>query len=271
MDLLFIAVILGIIEGLTEFLPISSTGHLIIASDLLNLNQEHYASFNIIIQLGAILAVVYLYWQRFVDLINLENIQNLKLSYKEKKLNIIHIAIAIFPALAIGFLSRHFIKAHLFFPKVVVASLVVVGIIMIVVEKLKPAPIIKSVDEITYGDALIIGMGQCLALIPGVSRSGATMLTAMVRKIDVKTSADFSFLISVPVITIATVYEFLKSYKSFNSGDALQLTVGFIVSFIVAIIAVKGFLAVLKKLSLTPFAFYRISLALAYYFLWMKK
>ncbi len=266
MEALFTAVILGIVEGLTEFLPISSTGHLIIASDLLHLDQEKYASFNIIIQLGAILAVVFLYHTRFQDFINPEKWMELKNNLHVRGLNALHIIVAIIPTLAIGYASRKFIKTHLFNPYVVVGSLVVVGVIMLIVEKIKPQPEIKTVDDISYSDAFIIGLSQVFALIPGVSRSGATMLTAMIRKIDVKTAADFSFLISVPVITVATVYEFLKSLSAFNAGDAFQLGVGFIVSFIVAIAAIKGFLAVLKKLSLAPFAFYRIALGLAYYF-----
>ena len=264
MEVLIIALVLGIVEGLTEFLPVSSTGHLIMVSDLLHLDQEKYASFNIIIQLGAILAVVFLYSDRFKSFLDFKKLISLKDNLNQRGMNAIHVAVAILPALAIGYLSRHFIKAHLFNSKVVVGSLIIVGIIMIIVEKIKPAPTISTVDDITYKDAFIVGLCQCFALVPGVSRSGATMLGAMGRKIDVKTAADFSFLISVPVITIATVYEFLKSYHSFSSSDALQLLVGFVVSFIVAIFAVKGFLAVLKKLSLTPFAIYRIIVAVLY-------
>ena len=266
MEALYTAIILGIVEGLTEFLPVSSTGHLIMASDLLHLDQEKYASFNIIIQLGAILAVVFLYHTRFEDFINPKKWMAVKSNLNVKGLNALHIAIAILPTLAIGYASRKFIKAHLFQPIVVVNSLVIVGVIMLIVEKIKPKAEIVSVDNISYKDAFLIGISQCFALVPGVSRSGATMLTAMMRKVDVKTAADFSFLISVPVITIATVYEFLKSYSSFNSGDAFQLLVGFVVSFIVALAAIKGFLAVLKKLSLAPFAIYRIIVGLSYYF-----
>lgn len=267
MEALYTAAILGIVEGLTEFLPVSSTGHLIITSDLLHLDQEKYASFNIIIQLGAILAVVFLYHTRFQDFVNPRKLMELKDNLAIKGLNALHVAIAIVPTLAIGYVSRKFIKSHLFNPYVVVTSLVVVGIIMLIVEKIKPAAAVNSVDDLTYKDAFIIGISQVFALIPGVSRSGTTMLTAMMRKIDVKTAADFSFLISVPVITIATVYEFLKSMSAFNAADAFQLFVGFVVSFIVAIAAIKGFLAVLKKLSLAPFAIYRIVVGLAYYFL----
>lgn len=261
MEGLYTAFILGIIEGLTEFLPISSTGHLIIATDILKLNQEKYSSFNIIIQLGAILAVVFLYHTRFTSFLKRPD---------KNQLNIYHIGIAITPTLLIGYFSRHFIKAHLFNPTVVIGSLVIVGVIMLIVEKLKPAPTKKSIDDLSYQDAFIIGLSQCFALIPGVSRSGATMLMAMLRRVNVKAAADFSFLISVPVIAIATAYEFLKSYKTFSTSDGLQLLVGFGVSFIVAILAIKGFLAVLKKLSLAPFAIYRIALGLWYYFFYLS-
>lgn len=259
MESFYTSIILGMIEGLTEFLPVSSTGHLIMAIDLLHLDQEKFASFNIIIQLGAILAVVFLYHRRFFGLCQMKKLQ-------QKGLNAIHIAVAIVPTLTFGYLLRKFIKTHLFNPHVVVLSLVVVGVIMLIVEKIKPKATVITVDELTYKDAFIIGLSQCFALIPGVSRSGATMLVAMMRKVDVITAADFSFLISVPVIIIATVYEFLKSYSSFNADDTLQLLVGFIVSFIVALAAIKGFLAVLKKLSLAPFAIYRIVVGLLYYY-----
>lgn len=246
-------IILGIVEGLTEFLPVSSTGHLIIATDLLHKNQEALASFNIIIQFGAILAVVFLYWPRFKNLFN------------RNKLNLIHIAIAIIPVLSIGFVTRKFIKLHLFNVGVVTFTTIFVGFIIIIIEKIKPRPVIESLDELSYKDAFIIGLGQCFALIPGVSRSGATILTAMMKKVDLKTSADFSFLISVPVISAATLYELLKSYKDFHSNEISQLLVGLIVSFIVAIIAIKTFLIVLKKVGLTPFAYYRIIFGILYF------
>ncbi len=270
MEALIIAAILGLVEGLTEFIPVSSTGHLIIAGEMLNFEDP---SFNIIIQLGAILAVVFLYKERFIDFFNWQNLKQLKTLIKNidkdkssTKLNLIHVGLAIGPILIVGFFARNFIKEHLFNTKVVIASLIIGGILMIIIEKLKPKPIKETLDAITYADALAIGLGQCIALIPGVSRSGATMLTAMTRKIDVKTSADFSFLISVPVIGLITIYEFAKSYSSFSADELLALLVGFLVSFVVAIIAIKGFLVVLKRLGLIPFALYRILFGLFYYF-----
>ena len=268
MEALIIAAILGLVEGLTEFIPVSSTGHLIIVSELLHLDHAKSDSFNIIIQLGAILAVVYLYRERFYEFFNFQKIKELKTLISAKtttRLNLIHIALAIIPVLAIGFVTRKFIKAHLFNTNVVILSLIIVGILMIIVEKFKPKAEIHTLDEITYMDALIIGLGQCFALIPGVSRSGATMLTGMLRKVDVKTAADFSFLISVPVISAATIYEFLKVYSQFNSSDMLQLFVGFTVSFLIAIVGIKGFMVVLKRLSITPFGIYRILFGVFYY------
>ncbi len=268
MESLIIAAILGLVEGLTEFIPVSSTGHLIIASELLGLDHGKSDSFNIIIQLGAILAVVYLYRDRFAEFFNfqkikeLTNIENIKNS---QRLNLVHIAVAITPVLIIGFVTRKFIKAHLFNTEVVVFSLIFVGILMIVIEKFKPKADVHTLDQITYKNAFIIGLGQCFALIPGVSRSGATMLTGMLRRIDVKTSADFSFLISVPVISAATINEFLKSYDQFSSSDLLSILVGFTVSFLIAIVGIKGFLVVLKRLSITPFGIYRIVFGLVYY------
>lgn len=266
MNDLVTAFILGIVEGLTEFLPVSSTGHLILFSDWFKLPPEKYNSFNIIIQLGAILAVVILYPGRFKDFFN----PNLINDKNIKRLNAIHVAIAIFPALFIGFLSRNFIKTKLMNPHVVVASLISVGIIMIILEKIRPKEKILSLDSISYKEALIIGLGQCFALVPGVSRSGATILTAMMRGFNLKVAADFSFLISVPIIGAATLYEFLKSFHEFNLHDFNLLFVGLITSFIVAIIGIKFFIGVLKRLSLTPFAIYRILFGLLYYWVVLK-
>ena len=210
-----------------------------------------------------------MYRERFFEFFNLKKIPDLFSLNKlknNKQLNLVHIALAIVPILAIGFISRKWIKMYLFNTQVVVLSLIIVGLLMIIIEKFKPIPTVKSLDEISYTDALIIGLAQCFALIPGVSRSGSTMLTAMLRKIDVKTSADFSFLISVPVISAATIYEFIKSYSQFSSSDLYMLLVGFSVSFIVAILGIKGFLIVLKRLSITPFGIYRILFGLFYYF-----
>jgi undecaprenyl-diphosphatase len=267
MDAIVVAIILGIVEGLTEFLPVSSTGHLIIATDLLKQNQEALSSFNIIIQFGAILAVVYLYWNRFVDFFHPKNLLHLKKTALEKKLNLIHIALAVVPVAVIGLLTRKFIKAHLFNSTVVTATLVIVGVMMILIEKYKPFAIKHSVDEITYADAFIVGLSQCFALIPGFSRSGATILMAMLRKIDLESAADFSFLISVPVISGATILEAVKARHEILNAGILPLLIGLVVSFVVAIIAIKTFLKVLKHIGLAPFAYYRIIFGAIFFFI----
>lgn len=271
MSSILVAIILGIVEGLTEFLPVSSTGHLIIATDLLKQNQDALSSFNIIIQFGAILAVVVLYRERFIEFFNYKKIISLKNDYKVKRLNLIHIALAVLPVLAIGFVTRKYIKAHFYNPYFVIFTTISVAFIMIIIEKFKPKAEIMTIDDISYKDAFIIGMGQCFALFPGVSRSGATILTSMVRKLEIKAAADFSFLISVPVITAATLYELLKSYHDFHSDQIIMLLIGLVVSFVVAILAIKTFLTVLKKLGLTPFAIYRIFFGLFYYYFMLKR
>jgi undecaprenyl-diphosphatase len=258
----FYVLILGLVEGLTEFLPVSSTGHLILTSHLLNLPAEKYNSINIIIQLGAILAVIFLYPTRFKKLLTFNA---LKFQRDPKELNLWHIFFAIMPALILGFFARHFIKNVLMTPTTVTVSLIVVGIFMIIGERLKPKVKVESIDAISYKDSLIIGIGQTFSLIPGVSRSGATILFSMGRGIDLKTSADFSFFISVPIITLATLYELLKSYHLFSSNDLGLLMFGLAISFGVAILGIKFFLKVLKHFSLTPFAIYRIILGIIFY------
>jgi len=259
---IFQAIILGIVEGLTEFLPVSSTGHLILASDLLNLNPEEHASFNIIIQFGAILAVVFLYWPRFLDLFSVNQFRRWK---DTSRLNLVHVFLGIAPVLIVGFLSRNWIKAHLYRPEWVLFFTVTVAIIMILVEKFKPLACIQSLDEIGFKKSFLIGLGQCFALAPGVSRSGSTMLTSMLLKVDIKTAADYSFMLSVPVISAATIYELMKSYQLFSASQIELLVVGLVTSFLVAIVAIKTFLSVLKQWGLTPFAYYRIVFGIIYY------
>lgn len=262
---LFNAGVLGVVEGLTEFLPVSSTGHLIVVTELMHKNQEALSSFNIIIQFGAIMAVVVLFFERFKDLYSVEHLTQLKATFELQRLNLFHVAFAILPVLSIGFFTRKWIKSHLYNPSVVAGATILVAIIMILVERKKRDPQILSLDKINYKHAFTIGLGQVCALVPGVSRSGATILTSLLIGLDLKTAADFSFLISVPVITIATVYELLKSYRDFHSADFLPLIVGLVVSFLVAVFAIKTFLKILKKLGLTPFAYYRILFGIIYF------
>lgn len=268
MHSLGIATILGIVEGLTEFLPVSSTGHLIIAGYLLGFVGETASSFEVVIQLGAILSVVFLYWRRFLALIpagrrpvtrtdsNLEGWSGLG-----------RIGLATLPALLVGYLARNAIKVQLFNPEAVTLALAVGGVAILLAERYAPRRSTTTVDTLKLGQALGIGLFQVLALWPGTSRAAATIVGGMLLGLDRKSAAEFSFLIAVPVMFAATGYEVIKMRNELIFQDSLQLGVGFVISFIVALIAVKGFVSFLQRGKLTPFAWYRIMVAPIFYFL----
>ena len=242
---IFDSIILGIVEGITEFLPISSTAHMIIVSTLLGLKQTiSNVAFEIIIQLGATLAIVYIY----LDKLNLKEIELWK-----------KIILAFFPLAIIGFLLRHQIK-ELFNLYTVAWMFIIGGIIFFIVEKLYKEDKIKinEVEKVNYKQALIIGFFQVFALIPGTSRSGATIVGGMLSGLSRKTAADFSFLLAIPTMFAASGYEFVKNINSFKDQNLIVLGIGFIISFISCYIAVKWFLKFVKKYTLIPFGVYRI-------------
>ena len=266
MDSLVVAVILGVIEGLTEFLPVSSTGHLIIAGHLLGFVGDKASSFEVTIQLGAILAVVCLYWQRFMRLL-----PNQKLMKERSGLDgwsgIWRISLATFPALLVGYVARHAIKSQLFNPEAVTLALAVGGVAILLVEKFKSQRSTNAIDNITPMQALGVGIFQILALWPGTSRAAATIIGGMLVGLDRKSAAEFSFLIAVPVLFAAGGYELLKMRDQWAAQDAVGLVLGFVVSFIVAMLAIKGFVRFLAFGKLTPFAWYRIIVAPVFYYL----
>lgn len=272
MNEILIAVILGIVEGLTEFIPVSSTGHLIIVGEYLQFTGEKAATFEIVIQLGAILAALWIYRDRFLQLIGLNRPAGepfpaiRELIFPEKKLGLIHIGVAVFPVLLIGFFLHKLIKEHLFSSSTVVIGLVALGVLMVFIDRIKPKVTKNSLDELTWKDAMIIGLGQCFSLWPGTSRSGATIISGIFAGISQRTSADFSFIIAVPALVAATGYDFLKNYKLFSSDDMIMLAIGLAVSFLVAVAAIKWFLNILGKTSLAPFGVYRIVLGILVYF-----
>ncbi len=247
---------MGTIEGLTEFLPISSTGHLIIAGELLKFTGEKAKIFEVVIQLGAILSVVCIYWERFLGLIR----------PSEKKFSGINGLYLLFltslPASILGLLFEKTIKQYLFFPKSVAMALFVGAIMIFIVEGVRKTEKYESLDEITPYLALGIGLFQCLALWPGFSRSAATIMGGMILGANRKLAAEYSFIAAVPIMVGATSLELLKNFNIFSSNDLVILTVGFIVSFISAYIAVKGFIHLLGKTTLRPFGVYRIVLAI---------
>ena len=256
MNDLIIAFILGVLEGLSEFLPISSTGHLIIAGHLLDFSGEKETSFMIMIQLGAILAIVVIYWQRFLKLVRIPK-------WDEKQFNLFHIFFGIIPFLLMGFLFNDFIKDVLFSPKTVAVGLVIGALLMIYAQKKEPKEdSVNSLDELTYKQAFVVGLFQCLALWPGFSRSGSTISGGLLSKLNYKTAADFSFMAAVPIMMAATGYDLLKNYHLLSSSDIPVFLVGFFTAFVVALIAVKTFLHLLSRLKLIPFAIYRILLAI---------
>lgn len=259
MNEIIAAFILGIVEGLAEFLPISSTGHLILVGHLIGFEGEKAKTFDIVIQLGAILAITVLYRKRLGSLINIKPILN-----KEKKFNAIHIILGVLPAIVVGLILHDFIKTYLFSPKTVVIGLILGAILMIFAEKKKDQPHTHSLDDLTYRQALTIGLFQCLAVYPGFSRAGSTISGGLLVKANYKTASDFSFLIALPVMVGATGLDLLKSWNNLSVSDIPMFVVGFITSFVVALIAVVTFIKWLNKIGLIPFAYYRFVLALAF-------
>lgn len=252
MDLISIAIILGLVEGFTEFLPISSTGHLIVAGHLLNFTGDKAETFEIFIQLGAILAVVILYWKRFILLLP-TNKQGKGLTGLP---GLIKIGIGCLPAFISGFLLHGIIKSKLFSTSVVAMSLIIGGIILLFIKEKDNSK--SDIDEITLKDSFLIGCFQCLSLCPGVSRAGATIVGGMLGGLSKKISAEFSFLLAVPTMAAAVGYDLLKSRELLSMADMQFFAIGFIVSFISAYVVIKSFMLYLQSASFQVFGLYRI-------------
>ncbi|MFC4768956.1 undecaprenyl-diphosphate phosphatase [Effusibacillus consociatus] len=257
-----IAVIQGIVEGLTEFLPVSSTGHLILTGELLHFTGDKAKTFEVVIQLGAILAVAILYWKRVLQLLGWKRDR----SEPKSQLNLIHIVLAIMPALVLGLIFHKSIKLYLFSPQTVLLGLAAGGIFMIWAEKRQREVRAHDLDDLSYKQAFGIGLAQCLALWPGFSRSGATIAGGLLVGTNHKAAADFSFLIAIPMMVAASGYDILKSYNDLSADDIGFFAIGFVVSFIVALLAVVSFLRLLEKVELTPFAYYRFLVAGLFWF-----
>jgi undecaprenyl-diphosphatase len=261
MWLIFVAVVLGIVQGSTEFIPVSSSGHLIIVGDLLGFKGEASKCFDIFIQLGSILAVLILYWDRFAGLFSFKTSDGTPATGFRGKNEWILLILTTLPALFFGALLHKAIKAHLFNPVTVVLALAVGAVAIILVEKFKPKSATQSLDTITYKQALMIGFFQCIAMWPGMSRSACTIMGGMIFKLDRKVAAEYSFLAAVPVMFAATLLDLFKARHDLVRADIPYFTVGFIVSMIVAGIAVKTFIALLQRWTLVPFAIYRLGFA----------
>ncbi len=267
MDLTITAILLGIVEGLTEFIPVSSTGHLILASELFGYDAATWAVFNVVIQLGAILAVVVQYWRTFwavgMGLLRLERISLIFVR---------NILLGFLPSAVLGLLLKDQIRMLLGSPLVVGWALILGGIAILAIEKVaRPGPA-SGVAQLPVRQALGVGLFQCIAMIPGVSRSGATIMGALAMGIERRTAAEFSFFLAIPTMLGATTLELWDSRAALMAGTGpvgwSEIGVGFAVSFVVALAVIKLFVAYVSRSGFAPFAWYRIAAgALAVYLL----
>jgi undecaprenyl-diphosphatase len=246
-------ILLGAIEGLTEFLPVSSTGHLILAARLLGFTGEASSSFKIAIQLGAILAVLVAYRHRFgAVLVGLGRKDPGSIAFTR------NILLAFLPAMVVGVFAYSSIKAALENPLLVAVALIVGGIAILVIERLVKHPRFHSVESFPWPMSVKIGIVQCLAMIPGVSRSGATIMGSLLMGVERKTAAEFSFFLAVPTMAAATAYDLWKSRHALDFSAFGDIAIGFTVAFIVALLVVKAFVALVSRYGFAPFAWYRI-------------
>lgn len=254
----WIAVILGIVEGITEFLPVSSTGHLILATELMGYDAHRWALFNIAIQPGAILAIVVLYWRTFWEMFTgLLKWEPVAVAFVR------NLMLAFIPAVVLGLAFGDAIDALLENARVVAWALIIGGVAILAVERFARTNDAGGVAAISWQRSAMIGLVQCLAMIPGVSRSGATIMGAMAMGVDRKTAAEFSFFLALPTLTGATVLQLYKHRDAITSNDMGLIGAGFVVSFLVAWAVVKAFLAVVTRYGFGPFAWYRIAAGIA--------
>lgn len=257
-----IALILGLVEGITEYLPISSSGHLIMTEHLLHFGGDKADLFTVLIQPGAILAVVVLYWKRFLGLLfpagrgGFSGFRGIWL-----------LVLTTLPACVFGLLLHAVMKDALFSPMTVFCALIAGALCMIFVEKLKPAPKTMTLDELTPKMALGIGLFQCLALWPGFSRSAATIMGGLLLGAGRELAVTYSFIAAVPVMFAATGYEILKNYSLFTADNMLFFLAGIACAFVSALLVIRVFIALLSRVTLVPFAIYRLLLAPVFYFM----
>ncbi|NOU48588.1 MAG: undecaprenyl-diphosphate phosphatase [Bacteroidales bacterium] len=241
----FQAIVIAIVEGITEFLPISSTGHMMITQELLGMEITDFVkAFTVNIQFGAILSVIVLYWKKFF--------QTVDFYYK--------LFIAFIPAAILGFIASDFIDSMLENVVVVAVTLLLGGIVLVFVDKWFNKK--ETIETISYPSAFKIGLYQCIAMIPGVSRSAATIIGGMTQKLDRKTAAEFSFFLAVPTMFAASAYKLLKNYQTISKDDIDILLVGNVVAFVVALLAIKTFIGILTRYGFKYFGYYRIIVGL---------
>lgn len=255
MEQLYAAIIVAIVEGVTEFIPVSSTGHMIIVGNMIGFNDEAAAVFEVFIQLGAILSVIYIYKEKFRHFLTKDGFN------VNKGMSAWHVAAGIIPVGLVGLLFHSMIKKYLFSPYTVIIGLVLGALMMLAAEKYAKEQPLDDVDKMTIKQALFVGLFQIFALWPGFSRSGSTISGGLFMGLSRKAAAEFSFIIAVPLMFVACIFDLLKSMKFLTQDDLLMLAVGFVVAFITAWISVVWFLKFLNRSSLSAFAYYRFVLA----------
>ncbi|GGI83045.1 undecaprenyl-diphosphatase 1 [Polymorphobacter multimanifer] len=255
---LFDIILLGVIEGLTEFLPVSSTGHLILASELLGFKGEAELAFKIAIQLGAILAVLVAYRARFSSIIvGLWRREAPAIAFTR------NVFLGFVPALLVGALAYEGIRRMIESPMTVAVALIIGGVAILVIERQLHRVRFTSIEALTGRTAFTVGVGQCVAMIPGVSRSGATIMFGLLAGLERRTAAEYSFFLAVPTMAAATVYALWKGRDALAVGDLSAIGIGFTVAFVVALAVVKGFVTLIGRYGFAPFAWYRIILGSA--------
>ena len=247
------AILLGIVEGLTEFLPVSSTGHLILASELLGYDAATWSMFNVVIQLGAILAVVVLYWRTFWAVM-----MGMAKAEPNAWKFVRNILLAFIPSVILGLAFKDVIDVMLGSPKIVAVALIVGGVAILIIEKLVKPGETRGVAEMPVRQAIGIGLVQCLAMVPGVSRSGATIMGALCLGVERRTAAEFSFFLAIPTMVGATALELFEKRDSLASINFSLIGIGFVVSFLVAVGVIRWFVGIVSKHGFAPFAWYRI-------------
>jgi undecaprenyl-diphosphatase len=274
MDDYIIAVVLGIVEGVTEYIPVSSTGHMILVGDMLGFNGPRAGVFEVFIQLGAILSVLVIYKEKFIRMARQYRCWNLlrreNWFRKDTGLTLAHVAAGIVPVMGIGYFAHHAIKTYLFSTSTVIIGLIIGALFMLAAEKARMRVVCDDVEKMTIMQAFLVGAFQICALWPGFSRSGSTIAGGLFLGVSRKAAADFSFIIAVPVMFVACIYDLLKSLSYLNGNDLVMIAIGFVVAFVVAYISVLWFLKFLNKSTLASFAYYRFLVAavsFAYFFI----
>jgi undecaprenyl-diphosphatase len=247
------AAILGLVEGLTEFLPVSSTGHLIVIGDLLGFGGDFSKVFEVVIQLGAILAVCWMYraklWHAATTFVREPDSRHF----------VVNVTLAFLPAVVIGFFAHDFIKRVLFSPLVVAWAFIIGGIAILAVERWRPTPTVNSTEAMKPLTALKVGFFQCLAMIPGTSRSGATIVGALLLGVTREAATEFSFFLAIPTMAGATVLDVWKARNDFVHGEWGLIAIGFLVAFVSALFVVRGLVGFISRHGFGPFAWYRIA------------